>query len=148
MCSSDLLENRIEDHQQWGYNSIYNQRKGAWFWSAGIQAYFQKTQRYKILEDLLGASYWLDYDQFAPEQGVSSEVQQNNIEMPDHKILTGNRFGYHYTLLTQRQEAWAQLEWTGQRIESFAAVSLNHQTIQRDDTHPLIVYSLYRSIDH
>ena len=127
-----ILENRIEDHQQWGYNSIYNQRKGAWFWSAGIQAYFQKTQRYKILEDLLGASYWLDYDQFAPEQGVSSEVQQNNIEMPDHKILTGNRFGYHYTLLTQRQEAWAQLEWTGQRIETYAAVSVNHQTIQRE----------------
>lgn len=127
-----ILENRVDDQQQFGYNSIFNKRMGSWFLSTGLQAYYQNTRRYKILEDLLGSTFWLDYDQFAPEQGVSTNVQQNNLEFPDRKVFQGDTFGYHYALITQRQELWSQLEWNGKTIDAYAALSINRQTTQRE----------------
>ncbi|MFZ9475243.1 MAG: hypothetical protein ACO28K_08985 [Bacteroidia bacterium] len=127
-----ILENRIDDHQQLGYNSIFNKRFGSWFLSSGLQAYYQKTKRYKILEDLLGSTFWLDYDQFAPEQGVSADVQQNNLDNPDRKILQGDTFGYNYALITQRQELWSQLEWNGKNMDAYTALSISRQTTQRE----------------
>lgn len=62
--------------------------------------------------DLLGATYWLDYDQFAQNLGVDPIYQQNNIETPDKKIVKGDRFGYDYIIHVNRVEAWSQLEYT------------------------------------
>jgi hypothetical protein len=67
-----IVEDRVEDIKSFGFNTVYNKRINNLFISAGLNGNIFKDNRYKILNDLLGATYWLDYDQFAQNLGVDA----------------------------------------------------------------------------
>ncbi len=127
-----MVENRIEDLKNLGFNTVYNRRFDQLFISAGFNANIYRNRKYKVMEDLLGATYWLDYDQFADNLGVSDDFQQNDIDHPDKKIYEGDRFGYDYTINMNRAELWIQNEYTFRKFEMYTGMSLSCQQIWRE----------------
>jgi hypothetical protein len=127
-----ILENRIENLQNLGLNSVYNTRIDKFFISAGLNANIYKNRRYKEMEDLLGGTYWLDVDQFAENLGVDPMYQQNNIEKPDSKIYKGDKFGYDYSTNINRAEVWGQAEYSFSSWDVYGGLSLSDNVIWRE----------------
>jgi len=127
-----IVENRIEQQRQYGFNTIFNKRFAGVFLSAGIIATVYNNRKYKKMSDLLGASYWLDYDIFAQNLGVDPTFKQNNIEAPDKKIYKNDRFGYDYSVNIQSLENWCQLETNLKRFDIYAGICASAETIWRE----------------
>lgn len=127
-----MTENNVSTISNTGISSVYNKRIGQLFLSAGGNANLYQNRNYRIMSDLLGASYWLNYDQFAENLGVDASYQQNDIEHPDQKIRVGDKFGYDYAINIQRAELWSQLEYSFKMFDLYAAASLAEQTVWRE----------------
>ncbi|MGZ4097413.1 MAG: hypothetical protein ACXVNM_00950 [Bacteroidia bacterium] len=126
-----ILENRVENLKNLGITAIYNKRIDKLFISGGLNANIYKNNRYKVLEDLLGADFWLDYDQFAQNLGVDATYQQNNIATPDRKVRQGEKFGYDYTMNVNHAELWGQAEYSFSNLEVYGGLSLSNSQIWR-----------------
>lgn len=127
-----IVEDLVENLKYVGINSVYNKRIRNLFLTLGVNAGSYKNRKYKQMEDLLGATYWLDYDQFAQNLGIDDDYKQNDIERPDRKIFKGDRFGYDYMISINRQEAWAQAEYSFKKADVYGGVSLSDSRIWRE----------------
>ncbi len=127
-----IVEDRVEDLRHYGLNSTLQKRINRFFLSAGVFASTYNCRKYKVIKDLLGATFWLDYDSFAQGVGVDPNVKQNNIEEPDKRIYTGDKFGYDYSINIVSSEAWTQVEYSGKRFDSYIAGSFARYKITRE----------------
>lgn len=127
-----ILERRVQNLQNFGFNTIYNTRLDNLFISAGLNANLYKNHYYKEIEDLLGGDFWLDVDQFAQNQGVTTNFATNNVDNPDKLIRKGDKFGYDYFINIMRAELWGQAEYTFKNIDVYGALSLSNNSINRD----------------
>lgn len=127
-----ILENKIEDLQNIGLNAVYNKRINNLFISAGINGNIYKNRKYKVVEDLLGATFWLDVDQFAENLGVDPDFAQNDIENPNHLIKEGEKFGYDYTINANRAELWAQAEYSFNKVDVYAGLTVSNSQVWRE----------------
>ncbi|WP_317898486.1 TonB-dependent receptor plug domain-containing protein [Aurantibacillus circumpalustris] len=126
-----ILENRVENLSQTGFNLIYNERKENVFISMGVNAFHYINKRYKEMEDLLGASFWIDVDQFAQNLGVDPLIQQNDIENPNRKIYRDDKFGYDYAITINKAEAWALAEYTLRKADIYGGLTISDSRLWR-----------------
>jgi len=127
-----ILENKVDNLKNLGFNTVYNSRFGDLFLSAGINANMYKNRKYKEMEDLLGATFWLDVDQFAENLGVDPLIQQNDIDNPDRKIYKGDKFGYDYSININRAELWSQAEYNLKTLDVYFGFSVSESQIWRE----------------
>ena len=127
-----VLENRIENLKNFGFNTVYSKRLDNLFLTVGGNANIYRNRKYKEMEDLLGATFWMDYDQFADNLGVENSVQQNDLENPDKKIYKNDRFGYDYSINVNRAEIWTQAEWNFNQTDFYIGGTLSNSTIWRE----------------
>jgi hypothetical protein len=126
-----ILENRVENMKNLGLNMVYNKRMGNMFLSSGINGNIFSNRKYKEAEDLLGATFWLDVDQFAENLGVDPLLAQNDIENPDRKIKQGEKYGYDYSTNVHKAEAWVQNEFTLEKADVYFGASFSNSQIYR-----------------
>jgi len=127
-----IIENRVEKLDQLVFNMVYNERKEKFFLSAGLNGTIFRNEKYKSMEDLLGASFWIDVDQFAQNLGVDPKLEQNDLEHPNKKIYTGDKFGYDYFLNICKAEVWGQAEYSFKNIDWYAGLSISESLIWRE----------------
>ncbi len=128
-----ILENRIENLSNLGFNTVFNKRiNDMLFLSAGINANIYKNRRYKEIEDLLGATFWVDVDQFADGLGVDPLLAQNNIDEPNKAIRKGDKFGYDYIMHVNRMEGWGQIEYSKERFDTYFGLTVSNSSIWRE----------------
>ena len=81
--------------------------------SGGLSYKWNRTEYYKILDDLLGGDYYVNIDQFAERDYASSvTMYQNDMDyyLKNGKAQTlkqGDKYGYDYYANVRRAEAWA-----------------------------------------
>lgn len=92
----------------------------------------QKTHYFKVIDDLLGGDYWLDYDQFAARDSDDPNAAQNDLNTPNHVVYAGDEFGYDYDIRTNRAELFGQVEKKWQKMEGYAGIQLASTTFWRD----------------
>jgi hypothetical protein len=126
-----IMENQVESVRHGGVNLLYNKRFKTAYISAGLNTGLYSNRKYKEVEDLLGAGFWLDVDQFAGDLGVEESVKQNDIDNPNRKVRAGEKFGYDYSINIQRAEAWLQVEHSIKRTEFYYAGTLSCNRIWR-----------------
>ncbi|MGE0566873.1 MAG: hypothetical protein AB7O73_02905 [Bacteroidia bacterium] len=126
-----IVENRIENLMNLGFNTIYNKRFENLFLSAGLSGNIFKNRKYKEMEDLLGATFWIDVDQFAENLGVDDAFQQSNLDSPNKKIYKGDRFGYDYSINVNKFDAWTQLEYSFKFVDVYFGLNIGNSTIWR-----------------
>lgn len=127
-----IVENRVESLTNAGINMVYNTRVKKAFYSMGFNANYFKNRKYKVLDDLLGATFWLDVDQFAENLGVDDSYAQNDINNPNKKVYVGNKFGFDYSTNIRRAEAWGQAEYSFQKLELYGSLSLSSSQMWRE----------------
>ncbi|MBL7933393.1 MAG: hypothetical protein JNL60_15915 [Bacteroidia bacterium] len=127
-----IIENRVNDIKNAAFNTVYTFRKNYFVWSLGASFNLYKVRKYKELEDLLGASFWIDVDQFAEGLGIDETIQQNDIDNPNRKVKKGDKFGYDYTLNIKRSELWSQFEYSLKKTEIYVAATIGNYSVQRN----------------
>ncbi len=81
--------------------------------AGGLSYKWNRTEYYKILDDLLGGDYYVNIDQFAERDYASSvTMYQNDLDyyLKNGKAQTlkqGDKYGYDYYANVRRAEAWA-----------------------------------------
>jgi hypothetical protein len=126
-----ILESQVQQQRHLTFNSVYNRRLGRWFISGGISSVLFINRRYKEIEDLLGATFWLDVDQFAEELGAEEFIMQNDIDRPNRKVRTGDRFGYDYSLRTTKTTGWCIAEYNAPRADLYIGATAGESATRR-----------------
>jgi len=79
----------------------------------GLHGRLNRTENYKLMNDLLGGQYFLNVDSFAERDFASSEARiQNDLDYyiahgESQKILKGQKYGYDYLSQVRNLTAWA-----------------------------------------
>lgn len=79
----------------------------------GIRARIERDGRYRRLDDLLGASYLLDIDQYLIDDEYFGDKLQNDLNYPGRQVSPGEAYGYNYDLYHRYYGGWMELETDG-----------------------------------
>ncbi len=89
--------------------------------SGGYEYRWNKTENYKIINDLLGGDYWLDVDQFAERDFGVGDIIQNDLNNPNRLVAKGDKYGYDYYANVRNNKLWALLNLNIGSIEAYVA---------------------------
>ena len=111
--SKYVIEERRTDQQDLNFAANAKWSPMNYFTLAGGLSYkWNRTEYYKILDDLLGGDYYVNIDQFAERDYASSvTMYQNDLDyyLKNGKAQTvkqGDKYGYDYYANVRRAEAW------------------------------------------
>lgn len=132
--SSYVLEERRSDLDKTTGNIVLeylpNQKSQIRF---GANVVIQNTHNYKLLDDLLGGEFYLDYDKYAEQDFPGDDdALQNDLLRPNRLVYEGDQFGYDYYAKIRQQTAWISYELNTRRWELAIAGSTKNQTYWRD----------------
>ncbi len=108
---SGLQSLYIVEQRRYDYRSLQWTSKAFWRPAerltvvSGVQALLFKKYQYKIVDDLLGGDFWLDYNKYETD----FVKQQYNLDRPNSIARVGDTIGYNYRALIQRYRLWSML---------------------------------------
>jgi len=128
-----LLEKRIKASDVFIISSNYQNRIGPqWQFAAGIHMRLQRNHHYKIVDDLLGADFHVNHNQFAESDlPTDQSILQYNLDQPNQIVYKGDRYGYDYQMLYSAADGWIQAEKKAKKTDWIAGVHLSKQTFFR-----------------
>ena len=72
----------------------------------GVRGRLQRTERFRRLEDLLGAAYVADIDPYLSGDPVFGDRAENDLRYPGRRVGAGEKYSYFYDLICSRYEGW------------------------------------------
>lgn len=117
---------------------------------AGVQLKYNRTENYKIMNDLLGGQYYLNIDSFAERDFASNAALiQNDLDYflangEAQKITQGGKYGYDYLAQIRRGNAWANGTWNYGGFTASLAGSIGYEAFWRDG---LVRKGLFAGLD-
>lgn len=98
--------------------------------SAGSNYAFDEIHYYNTIKDLLGGSYYYNFNGWINDDGSVSSFQ-NDVVHPDRKIKQGERWGADYLMRAFQFKPWVQFYKEGAVIETTFGMGFGLQGIQR-----------------
>jgi len=98
---------------------------------AGVSYLSSKTHNFKVVDDLLGADWWLDIDQFAERDFDDDTIIQNNLAEPNKVIYEGEIFGYDYVSNVNKTNVFGQVEYKLPKLDFFGGINLSYTEFWR-----------------
>ena len=127
-----IVQEARQDIQNFGANVIYNTRTASNIYlTVGANGTISNDRYYKVVNDLLGGDYWLDYIQFGNNLNPNPLSIQSNIHDPNKIIRKGDVFGYDYNLNVNRFELWGQAEKTFKLFDVYLSATINNTSFYR-----------------
>ncbi len=128
-----MVEERHYDLREINFNSILRNRiSDRQTLTAGVEFHTTKSLNNKTVNDLLGARYWLDVDQFADRDFRGDEnIKQNDLDNPNRTVTKGDTFGYDYDLYINSGHVWIQNEFTLPKVDFYYATKLSYTNFYR-----------------
>lgn len=107
-----ILARQHSNVASWMLNSNLNHRlSDIMTLQAGISFNYARGHYYKSVDDLLGAQYWLDVDNFSVRDfNGDPDKLQNNMRNPNSRAAVGDTYGYNYFINRYTARAWYQNE--------------------------------------
>ncbi len=100
--------------------------------NGGLHYSWQRNQNYKVVKDLLGGDFYVNYDKFALQDFPgNTNALQNDLNHPNQLLYEGDVFGYDYDANIRDAEAWAQVTGSLAHWDLFAAVTSGHTDFWR-----------------
>jgi hypothetical protein len=109
----------------------YNALSPSFNFSAGVNYAFDQIHYYNIIKDLLGGSYYYNYNGWINDDGAVDNFQ-NDITRPDRKIKQGERWGADYTMRAATARPWLQMKRELARTETTFGMGYEMQGLQRE----------------
>lgn len=92
------------------------------------------SENYAEIQDLLGATAFLDINFFAEEttEIPLEQAVQNNLKSPNRLVTKGDRYKYNYDLYVDRAKAFYQLQFHKNKLSSFLGAKLSYTRFYRE----------------
>ena len=106
--------------------------------TGGLSYKWNRTEYYKILDDLLGGDYYVNIDQFAERDFAAYPTMiQNDLDYflkngTAQTLKEGDKYGYDYYAHVRRAEAWASGRFTFGGLEATVAGRLGYSKFWRE----------------
>ncbi|MFI3297062.1 MAG: TonB-dependent receptor [bacterium] len=129
-----MVENQREDQHVFTLNSVLNYKiDDQWKFDGGVEMQSTLANHYKIVDDLLGAEYWLDIDQYGERDNPSdSDFMQNDLNNPDRQVTVGDRFGYDYDIYANSAKLWGQATYSANNFDAYFSAQAEYSNFWRD----------------
>jgi hypothetical protein len=129
-----IVEEQRSDQSHFGFNSVLNHKINEELnLSAGLSGSLYKSMNFQVVNDLLGADYWLNVNPLAA-RGLTTSVEdalQNDIDEPNRIIKEGEKFGYDYDIHINTYNSFMQVEGTTSKLDYYGGISLSHSSTWR-----------------
>jgi len=134
MTARYIVEEQRKDNKQVSFHSnlkkVINDNITI---DGGLIAISSNTHYFKVMSDLLGASYWLDIDQFAERDFPSDTLaMQNDLNNPNRHILVGDKFGYDYNIVYNQQQLWGLSKFSYSRLDFYLGLQASNSSFYRN----------------
>jgi hypothetical protein len=127
-----LEERRFDSRRLHLYTNLETVLNDQFTLHGGLAYQQSATNYFKVLEDLLGAEFYLDIDKFAEfDRPGDAFFIQNDLDRPNRLLREGDRFGYDYELRARRGEAWLQGTYATRKADFFLALNANLSQFRR-----------------
>lgn len=95
-----------------------------------------RSQNYARIDDLLGGTGYLDIDFFADEDnntvgGITADLAQSDLRNPNRIVREGDRYRYNYELNAEVASAFAQAQFTYDKVDFYIGGNVSNTTYQR-----------------
>ena len=106
--------------------------------TGGLSYKWNRTEYYKVLDDLLGGDYYVNIDQFAERDFAAYPTMiQNDLDYflkngSAQTLREGDKYGYDYYAHVRRAEAWASGRFTSGGLEATVAGRLGYSKFWRE----------------
>ena len=106
--------------------------------NGGLSYKWNRTEYYKVLDDLLGGDYYVNIDQFAERDFAAYPTMiQNDLDYffkngSAQTLKEGDKYGYDYYAHVRRAEAWASGRFTFGGLEATVAGRLGYSKFWRE----------------
>lgn len=116
----------------------------------GFNAKINRTENYKLMNDLLGGQYYLNIDSFAERDFASNAaLVQNDLDYflangQAEKVVGGGKYGYDYLAQIRRADVWANGTWTRGGFSAALAATLGVDSFWREG---LVRKGLFAGLD-
>jgi hypothetical protein len=129
-----IMEDRRNDRNIFSLNTVFNTRlKENISLQAGAEVRSVKTKYFKEIQDLLGADYWLDIDKYAKRDHPADEgAYQSDLNNPNRKAVTGDRFGYDYIVNHTELSLWTLLRMKFDAVDVYFGPQLSNTSFYRE----------------
>lgn len=130
-----IVEDRRTDRQVFNFNTVLHQQLSDRIaLQGGLNYQWYRSKNFKVVDDLLGADFYLDIDKFAEFSNASGDpiFIQNDLTTPNRILHEGDKFGYNYDIYSQKANVWAQANISLQRFDFFAAGNVGRIIYWRD----------------
>ncbi len=130
--SNYILEDRVEATRKWGFTSRIVQQVNEQFTvGATIHYQWQQVRYQKRISDLLGGTYYVDWNNFADLVKPDDASLQNDLNRPNRLLSVGDVFGYDYQLDLQKLIAVGNAAYQLNRFDLFATIELAELNFNR-----------------
>lgn len=139
-----IIENRVGKHVQVAGASTLNYRlDNHLMLCAGVDVRGHNQRNYKVVDDLLGGTYWLGKDKYADTLLGDPLLAYYDIDNADAHLATGDKFGYDYALHVYRQNLWTSLQGNYRHIDFHVGASFTVTELWRTG---YMRYGAYRDV--
>lgn len=132
--SAYIVEEQRYDNQKMVFQSHVNHRFNDYLaFNGGIQFQYDLNHNFKLVDDLLGGSYYLDIDDFALRDFPDDySIIQNDIDNPNRLLVEGDKFGYDYEIHNRNANAWMSIQSQLKKIDFDISASIQHTSFWRN----------------
>ncbi len=128
-----IVEDRVEQQNRLVFFSRFSGNiNDRFYYTAKIGYQYQLSRYTKRVNDLLGAKYYIDWNQFADDNTPNNMARQNDLNRPDRILLKGDYFGYDYQFKVQEFSIFSQSVYKWNDFDLFAAAELKEVIYQRE----------------
>ncbi|MEQ2518411.1 carboxypeptidase-like regulatory domain-containing protein [Bacteroides zhangwenhongii] len=129
-----MVEERRSDLFETTLNSTFNTKLGEHNWlTAGAELRHTLSRQFKTVDDLLGASYVMDYDKYAERDIYDNlDSKQNDLNRPDRKVYEGGIFGYNFNLNIFKANAWIMNQHKYAKVDFYYGAKVSYTSFYRD----------------
>jgi len=128
-----IVEEQRKDNSQASYNIYltWNINTVTTF-SAGINGIIGKTHYFKTVNDLLGANYWLDVDQFSERDFPQNMTMlENDLNNPGRQVKEGDIFGYNYDINFHNHNVWGLFQQKLEHVDYYLQAQGSYSSFWR-----------------
>ena len=128
-----LVNNHVTSTNKFNFNTTLNAAISPKIdFTAGATYEYQKNNYYDEINDLLGADFFVNLNQYAERDNPSNpDAAQNDLNHPNKILQVGDRYGYDYVMNVQKATAWAQSVFKIKHFNFVAAVEHSFTSFYR-----------------
>ncbi|HOK39313.1 MAG TPA: TonB-dependent receptor [Bacteroidales bacterium] len=127
-----IIEERRKDLSRFDFNSVFSHNVDEnTLLIAGLNAYSANTHNFKVINDLLGADWWVDIDQFAERDFNDNFTNQTNLDQPNKAVRVGDIFGYNYNSIVESAKVFAQIEKKFRKLDLYFGANSSYTSFYR-----------------